>query len=238
MNIRASLTIGLPTTLLLLGGCIIVDGTTNNPSGSAGAGNDTITTVSSSSSSSSSSGSAGSGTGGAGGQGQGGAGVGGGGGTCVGPNDGILDALSCDKLNTKATGNVCGPMKNLEPLANGTCTHGFDIFQRGAFDVLSTCLQGIEGDPVNACDDTQVKKCIDVMYKAACPSQDAATACEGISTTLCIMGETFDTQGCLLDTNPLNTTALQDLANCIADPTSDPDCNKAYTACFAKLFAL
>lgn len=232
MNTRASLTIGLPLSLLLLGGCIIVGGPIDgNSGGSAGfGGGDTVSSSSSSSSS---------GQGGAGGAGgSAGAGVGGGGGgtPCVGPNDGILDQLSCDKLNTQQTGKVCGPNMDLEPLANGTCKHGYTIFQGGAFDVLVKCLQDIPGDKVNACDDTQVSKCVDVMYKNACPSQNAAAACEAIAATLCIAGEVFDTQGCLLDANPLNDAALQALADCI-QMSPEADCNKAYDACFAQLFA-
>ena len=156
---------------------------------------------------------------------------------CAGPEDGILDVLSCDKLNTQATGNICGPNKDLAPLANGTCSHGADIFQSGAFDVLVKCLQGIEGDVANACDDAQVATCVDVMYKGTCPSKDASATCEAIRDSLCVMGEVFDTQGCVLDTNPLKPKALQDIADCISDPMSDPDCNKAYTACFAKVLS-
>lgn len=227
MNTRASLAIGLPSFLLLLGGCIIVD-STNNPSGSGGTGGGDT--------SSSSSGTAGAGVGGAAGMGgQGGSGVGGAGGgsNCVGPNDGVLDALACDALNTQQTGSVCGPNKDLPPLANGTCTHGFKIFQPGAFDELATCLKKIEGDTTNACDDAQVETCVADMYKAACPSQDAAAACDAIASKLCVNGETFDTQGCLLDTNPLNTTALQQLADCITQ-SAQPDCNDAYKDCFAQ----
>ncbi len=230
MNIRASLTFAVPSILLLLGGCIIVPSNGNGSTGGAGGeGNTTQTSTSSSSTGSS--------MGGAGGQGgQGGAGVGGGGGGCAKPEDGILDVNTCAKLNTQATGNVCGPNKDLAPLANGTCTHGVTIFQAGAFDVLAKCLQTIEGDMTNACDDAQVADCVDVMYKAACPSQDSASACEAIGVNLCAAGETFDTQGCLLDTNPLNTKALQALADCITN-SPEPDCNKAYTQCFAEILS-
>lgn len=232
MNTRASLTIAIPFSLLLLGGCIIVGGPIDGNSGGAAGfgGGDTVSSSSSSSSS---------GQGGAGGAGgSAGAGVGGGGGgtPCVGPEDGILDQLSCDKLNTQQTGKVCGPNMDLEPLANGTCKHGHTIFQSGAFDVLVSCLQDISADVANACNDALVSNCVDVMYKAACPSQNAAAACEAIAGQLCIMGEVFDTQGCLLDTHPLNDTALQTLATCI-QMSPEPDCNKAYDACFAELFA-
>lgn len=230
MNIRTSLTFAIPSFLLLLGGCIIVDGNTGTGAtgGSGGEGNSKTTSGSSVSTGSS--------MGGAGGQGTAGAGVGGGGGNCVGPEDGMLDVLSCDKLNTQATGNVCGPGNNVEPLANGTCAHGATIFQAGAFDVLSKCLQGIEGDKTNACDDAQVATCVENMYKAACPSGDAAATCDAISTNLCVGGEIFDTQGCLLDTNPLNTKALQEVADCISQ-SAETDCNKAYTACFAQVLS-
>jgi hypothetical protein len=232
MNTRTSLAIGIPFSLLLLGGCIVIGGPIddNNNGGSAGFGGRDV--VSSSSSSSSSSGQGG--MGGAGGGG--GAGVGGGGTPCVGPNDGILDQLSCDKLNTQTTGKVCGPNMDLEPLANGTCTHGFTIFQGGAFDVLVKCLQEIPGDKANACDDTKVSACVDIMYKNTCPSQNVAAACDAIASQLCIAGEVFDTQGCLLEANPLNDAALQTLADCI-QMSPEADCNKAYDTCIADLFA-
>jgi hypothetical protein len=226
MNIRTSLAFAVPSILLLLGGCIIVPGgSSGSAGGSGGEGNTTKT-------SSSSSASTGSGMGGAGGQGgAGGAGVGGGGGGCVKPSDGILDDLTCDKLNTK--GVTCN---GADALANGTCTHGAKIFQGGAFDVLAKCLQGIEGDIANACNDMKVSDCVDVMYAAACPSQESAVACEAIGTQGCPMGETFDTQGCLLDTNPLNTTALTALVECI-NMSPLPSCNDAYQDCFAKTFS-
>lgn len=228
MNIRASLSIALPSFLLLLGGCIIVDGNTNSSTG--GAGGEGNTTASSTSSSSSSTGSS---AGGAGGQGgSAGAGVGGGGPMCADSNDGILDVLSCDKLNTK--GVTCN---GVDALANGTCSHGFDIFQGGAFDVLVKCLQGIEGDMANACDDSQVEKCVGVMYTAACPSQAAAATCDAIRANLCAAGEPFDTQGCLLDTNPLNTKALQEVADCITNTMPPTTCQADYNACFGKIIS-
>ena len=224
MNTRASLVIGFPAAvILLLGGCIIVDSNPGGFGGSGGTGGDS--TSSSSSSSGSSSSSSGAGMGGAGG-----------GSSCVGPNDGVLDALACDALNTQQAGSVCGPNQDLPPLANGTCTHGFKIFQSGAYDVLATCLKKIEGDKTNACDDAQVAACVDDMYKVACPSQDAAAACESIAQKLCIAGETFDTQGCMLDTNPLNNTALQQIANCITN-SALTDCNDAYKDCFGQVLS-
>jgi hypothetical protein len=231
MNNRALLTFGTPAFLFLLGGCIIV-GNTGNTGGAGGDGGRETVTSSSSSSSSSGQG----GMGGAGGEGgQGGAGVGGGT-SCVGPNDGILDDLTCDKLNTQMTGKVCGPNMDLEPLANGTCTHGFTIFHGGAFDELAKCLQNIPGDATNACNDALVSACVDVMYKSVCSSPNGVAACDAIATQLCIMGEVFDSQGCILDTAPLNDTALKTLADCIT-MSPEPDCNKAYDACFAQLFA-
>jgi hypothetical protein len=212
--------------LLLLGGCIIVDGTTTGgglTGGSGGVGNIDKTT-------SSTSGTSSTGMGGTGGSA--GAGVGGSGAGCVKPQDGILDKNACAALNTQATGNVCGPMNNEAPLANGTCLRGFEIYQAGAADLLAKCLQTIEGDATNACDDAQVAKCVELMYKQACPSTDSATTCELIGNNLCVNGEKFDSQGCLLDTNPLNGAALQELADCISDPNSNPDCNIAYTDCF------
>jgi hypothetical protein len=230
MNTRASLTIGVPAFLLLLGGCIIVDGTTNPTGGLGGNGGST------SMSSSSSSGDGGAGVGGMGGSAGAGVGGSGGGSSCAGPEDGMLTDLTCDTLNTKQTGSVCGPNNDLPPLANGTCTQGAKIFQGGAFDVLAGCLKKIEGDVTNACDDNQVKACVAEMYKAACPSQNAATACESIAANLCVNGETFDTQGCLLDTNPLNNTALQSVADCITN-SAQPDCNDAYKDCFAQVIS-
>ena len=231
MNIRASLFIALPSFLLLLGGCLIIPGNGNGTTGGAGGEGNTIATSSSSSSST------GSGMGGAGGQGgSAGAGVGGGGSMCAKPEDGILDVNACAALNTQATGNICGPNKDLAPLANGTCTHGVDIFQGGAFDVLVKCLQGIEGDMANACDDAQVEKCVGVMYQASCPSPVAAKACDDLSTITCA-GSPFDTQGCLLDTVPLQPKALQDIADCMSDPMSDPNCQKAYDDCFTKVLS-
>jgi hypothetical protein len=226
MNMRTTLTFGVPTFLLLLGGCIIVDGTPNNNTGGAGG-----STTTSSSSGDVGVGGAG---GGAGAGGAGGTAGAGGGSSCVGPEDGKLDSLACDALNTQMTGKVCGPNGDQDPLANGTCTLGAQIYQAGAFDVLATCLKLIEKDPMFACDDKKVGDCVAQMYTAACPSQAAAAACEQISKTLCINMEVFDTQGCMLKTNPLNGTALQDLANCIS-MSPEPDCNKAFTACFDKI---
>lgn len=229
MNMRTTLSIGVPTFLLLLGGCIIVDNTPNNNTG--GSGGNTA------SSSSGDAGRAGAGVGGAGGEGGanvGGAGGAGGGPSCVGPDDGQLDSLACNALNTMMTGKICGPNADQDPLANGTCTLGAQIYQAGAFDVLATCLKLIEGDKVNACDDQQVVDCVKAMYAASCPSQDSAAACQQIGKDLCINMEVFDTQGCLLKTNPLNGTALQDLANCIS-ASPEKDCNVAFTTCFDKI---
>lgn len=223
MNMRTTLTFGVPTFLLLLGGCIIVDSNPNTNTG--GSGGSTTTT------SSSSSGDGGAGVGGTGGGGGAGMGGAGGGTSCVGPEDGQLDSLACDALNTQMVGNVCGPNGDQEPLANGTCTLGAQIYQAGAFDVLATCLKLIEGDKVSACDDKKVGDCVAAMYAAACPSQASAAACEQIGKDLCINMEVFDTQGCLLKTNPLNGTALQDLANCIS-MSPEKDCNVAFSKCF------
>jgi hypothetical protein len=234
MNTRAFLAIGLPAFLVLLGGCIIVDGTTSGSTGS-GAGGAGLT----SSSSSSSSGTAGAGVGGAAGQGgEAGAGNGGAGGgpSCVDDADGMKDLIACETLNTQATGSVCGAGNNEDPLANGLCKYGFEIFQGGAFDVLHACLQKIEGDAVNACDELQVKDCMGKMYVAACPSQDAADACVSIAKNLCINGEIFDTQTCSQQTNPLNSAGLQKVADCITN-SALTDCNDAYKACFDQVFS-
>lgn len=229
MNQRASLTIYLPAFLSLLGGCIIVGGTTGT-GGAGGAGNSTITTTTTSSSSSSSSG-----DGGFGGIGEGGAGVGGGGtGECVTDMDGILDLAACEALNTQTTGNVCGTNKDLAPLANGTCSHGFEIYQRGAYDVLVSCLKTIEGDAVNACNDQLVIDCLGKMYAAACPSADAAAICDAIAMQGCNPGDTFKTQDCLVEINPLNQNGLSKLVDCM-NMSPEPDCNVAYDTCFAQV---
>lgn len=226
MNIRASLTIGLPAFLVLLGGCIIVDGPIDGTtSGSGGNGNDRITTSSSSSSSSSSSG-----MGGAGGVGgEGGAGGGGGSTPCVDDDDGILDAQACNALNTQATGNVCGPNMDLAPAANGTCTRLAEIIQGGAFDVLAKCLQNIPGDPVNACDDSQVADCVKAMYASACPSADGASLCQQFAQQNCT--QPFDTQQCLIDLNPLNAAGLNEMITCV-NMHLNLDCNEAYDMCY------
>lgn len=230
MNHRASLTIGLPAFLLLLGGCIIIDdGNTNPPTG--GTGGDGARDTSSSSSSSSSS----SGMGGMGGQGQGGAGVGGGGGGCVDEKDGVLDLLACDALPTQDTGNVCGQTM-APPPAVGSCTRLFEIVQGGAFDVLATCLKGIPKDLPGACDDSKVAACVDEMYLAACPSTDVADACQLIAGS-CINGDVFDTQGCLLKINPFNSAGISELVNCMNEPTADANCNTAFNDCYGVVFS-
>jgi hypothetical protein len=232
MNHRASLTIGLPAFLLLLGGCIIVDSNPIDQTGGAGGTGNRGDTSSSSSSTSSSSG-----MGGVGGQGTAGAGVGGGGGSCVKDEDGVLDANACNALNTQATGNVCGQTMDQPPPANGSCTRLVQIVQGGAFDVLATCLKGIAGDATNACDNAQVAGCVDKMYKAACPSADAAVTCQAIADQGCNVGDVFDTQQCLIDLNPLNSTGLNELVACMNKPGTDPNCNVAYDTCFAEVFS-
>ncbi|MDC0749824.1 hypothetical protein [Polyangium mundeleinium] len=192
------------------------------------------------------------GSGGVGGQGgEAGAGVGGGGGSggdggsggsCVGPDDATSDVAACDAMNItpkpKGPAASCqgvdanGNPISYDPPGYGTCKRGFEIYTRGAAGVLEDCLSGIGVEPANACDDQQVADCVGKMYSAACPSADAALACQTIATDLCINGEIFDTQGCQLETNPFNSAALQELANCITD-SAEPDCNKAYDGCFA-----
>lgn len=225
MHQRASLSIGLPAVLLFLGGCIIVDGSTSSGgfAGGGGTGNTTKTTASSSSSSS--------GKGGAGGEGtSSNASVGGSGGGCVKEGDGMLDKLSCEKLNTWGKPN-CPDM--FPPLANGTCTRGFEIYQSGAADVLSKCLQGILGDPTNACDTAQVSACVDLMYKSACPDDFIANTCLNTLPQGCNVGTVFDTQTCQQQLNPFNSAAVTELINCMNDlAATEPDCNKAYSTCF------
>ncbi|MDI1452210.1 hypothetical protein, partial [Polyangium sp. 6x1] len=188
---------------------------------------------------------------GAGGQGgEGGAAVGGAGGeggqgggsACVGPDQGTTEVAACDAMNitpkpngpaaqcqgTDGNGNAI----EFDPPGYGTCKRGFEIYTKGAAGVLQSCLSDIGVEPANACDDQQVADCVGKMYAAACPSADAALACETVANDLCINGETFDTQGCQLETNPFNNTALQQLADCITN-SSEPDCNNAYDACFA-----
>ncbi len=231
MNTRLSLTIGLPTFLLLLGGCIIVDGNTGfgGAGGAGGEGNDRSSSSSISSSSSS-------GMGGAGGSNQGGAGVGGGGGSapCAGPNDGILDLLACDALNTQSTGNVCGPNGTDPPTANGACARFFEIIQGGAFDVAARCLQNIPGDPASACDDSKVAACSKEMYAAACPSADAAGLCTQFAQQNCV--QAFDTMQCVLDLTPFNATGLNEMVACM-NMHLDVDCNAAYAICYPEVFA-
>jgi hypothetical protein len=229
MNTRASLTIAIPAFLILFGGCIIPLNIPGADGGAGGAGGDGASKASSSSSSSSS------GQGGAGGQA--GAGGGGSGGGCV-SNGGTHIVDDCKLLALNDVGNKCGPMGTDPPLGFGTCQVGASIFQSGSFDVLYNCLDGIKADAVNACDDAQVSKCVGVMYKSTCASQDSATTCELIATKLCNMGEVFDTQGCLLDTNPLNQTALQTLVNCITDTMPPTTCQADYDACFGKTISI
>ncbi|WP_211365519.1 hypothetical protein, partial [Polyangium fumosum] len=193
------------------------------------------------------------GSGGVGGQGgEAGAGVGGGGGSggeggsggssCVGPDDSTSDVAACDAMNItpkpKGPAATCqgvdanGNPIEYDPPGYGTCKRGFEIYTRGAAGVLEDCLSGIGVEPSNACDDKQVADCVGKMYAAACPSADSALACQTIATDLCINGEIFDTQGCQLETNPFNSAALQELADCITN-SAEPDCNKAYDGCFA-----
>ncbi len=221
-------------TVALTSGCIIVapgDGNSGGSGGSGGTGGD------------GGRGGAG-GTGGVGGTGgEGGAGVGGGG-SCVGPNDGSVEVVACDAMNITPKPNgpaaLCqgtdgnGNAIEYEPPGYGTCKRGFEIYTAGAASVLQVCLADITVEPAVACDETLVGDCVGKMYKAACPSADAALACETIAKDLCINGEIFDTQGCQLQANPLNSTALQDLADCITN-SPETDCNKAYDACFGQL---
>ncbi|MDC3952257.1 hypothetical protein [Polyangium jinanense] len=228
------------TAAALSSGCIIVSDPNNNTGGNGGDGGAGV--------------GASGGTGGTGGQGgtggvggtggTGGTGGEGGGSNCVGPEDGDGSVAACDAMNItpKPEGPAAqcpgtdpnGNPIEFDPPGYGTCKRGFEIYTRGAATVLQNCLSDIGVEPANACDDQQVADCVGKMYGAACPSADAALACETISNQLCINGETFDTQGCQLETNPFNNAALQELANCISD-SALPDCNDAYDACFAQV---
>jgi len=190
------------------------------------------------------------GTGGQGGQGgtggEGGAGVGGSGGgsSCVMPKDGTLTADACNMMNItpapKGSATQCqgtddqGNPITFDPPGYSVCLRGFDIYQAGAADVLQKCLSNISVAPAFACDVALVGDCVGEMYKAACPSTDAADTCDAIAKQLCVNGETFKSQDCMVDTNPFNATALQDLADCITN-SAQPDCNLAYDECFATI---
>ena len=228
MNTRASLTIGLPAFILLLGGCIIVDGTTGvgGAGGAGNTGNDRITSSSSSSSS---------GTGGVGGEGgAGGIGGQGGGSSCAGPNDGMLDLNACAALNTQSTGNVCGPNGDQAPAANGACTRLHTIIQGGAFDVVARCLQNIPGDVASACDDMKVAACVKEMYASACPSQDASNLCLQFAQQNCV--QAFDTMKCVLDLTPFSAAGLNEMITCM-NMHLDVDCNNAYGICYPQVFS-
>ncbi len=217
MQHRASLSFVIPAVLALLGGCIIVPG--NGTGGTGGSGAFTV------SSSSSSSGEGG--QGGAGGQ-AGGVGVGGGSNCVSGP--GLKDIKACDSLNTQ--GVLCGVNMDVPALANDVCVRGSAIYQGVAFDMLHSCFQNIE--KVDACVEKPVTDCLGEIYKSTCPNS-AVAACDSIATKICGV-EPFDTQGCVLDTIPLNDKALQVLADCISG--TDPNvisCQDAYTDCFNKL---
>ncbi|UQA61528.1 hypothetical protein [Polyangium aurulentum] len=226
-------------TAALSSGCIIVgNGTSGGDGGSGGAGVGGRENTG---------GSGGTNVGGAGGEG--GAGVGGAGGqggagggsSCVGPADSDGKTVSsCDtmQITPKPTGpalSICGPTMDEQPPGYGVCKRGFEIYTPGAAATLQGCLDKITVEPANACDMNKVTACVGDMYKAACPSQSAANACEAIAKQICV-NETFDTSGCLLEVNPFSDKALQDLANCIS--MTDPNqvtCQKAYDDCFIEI---
>lgn len=241
MNHRPTLAIGIPAFLMLLGGCIIVQG----PAGGGGAGGDRTSdnATSTGSAGGNAGGAAGAagmgGMGGAGGgvAGQGGAG-GGGGPSCVKPEDGTLGSPACDSLNTQLTGKVCGPMMNEDPPANPTCVRLYSIVQNGAFDVLVGCLKTIPGDATNACNATLVGDCVKEMYARACPSVDAASTCDNIANFGCKAGTVFNSQQCVQDLTPFNAAGLTEIVTCMNNSaTTEPDCNKAYEVCYTDVFA-
>ncbi|WP_206079513.1 hypothetical protein [Polyangium spumosum] len=237
MQSRATFALALTSFLAaaaLASGCIIVsDPNPNNTGGNGGSGGPGVGGTG--------------GTGGVGGQGgEGGAGVGGaggagGGGACVGPDDGTVTVAACDAMNITPAPNgpaaQCqgkdenGNAFTYDPPGYSLCKRGFEIYTDGAADYLQGCLDDIGVEPANACDDQQVADCVGKMYNEACPSADAALACETIAKNLCINGETFESQTCLLQTTPLNNETLQVLADCISE-SAIVDCNEAYKDCF------
>jgi len=229
-------------TAALSSGCIIVgNGTTGGSGGDGGQGGAGV------GGRDNTGGTGGTNVGGAGGEG--GAGVGGAGGQggagggsmCVGPDDNEGKTVSsCEDMNITPKPNgpalsVCGPSADEAPPGYGVCKRGFEIYTPGAAATLQGCLEKITVEPANACDINKVTACVGDMYKAVCAMQAATDACNAIATQIC-PGEAFDTQGCLLEVNPFNDKALQDLANCIsaADP-NQVTCQQAYDDCFADI---
>jgi hypothetical protein len=214
----------------VLSGCVITSGDSNEGGGGSTANNNTGGSNNTGGETT---------TDGGGGSGTtnattGGGGEGGGEPTCTDPAGTGKSVSECEDTNVSSI-NQC-PGNNAPPIADSSCTKGYEIYTQGSWEVLLGCISEIPATIQDACDDPEatdhVVACLTDMYNAACLNPDLKPQCDDIATQC----EGFDATACAADLNPFSQDGLNAYSACLSSPEHENDaCADLHNNCFTEV---
>lgn len=241
---KVSLVLTGLATLALAAGCTIKSVDTSNTSESTTNG---VTSSSSSGAGGAGGASSSVGVGGSGGGASSSVGVGGSGGgapSCYSDTALLnsLDASSCkDTVGIELASDNCGPGYNEIVPGKDVCAMGFEVFTKGAAQVLEACLAEIPAQKPESCDQALVDACVGEMTESACANSGADTLCDSLNTG-CGSEGTFDADlyaACKVQLKPFNQGSLDEFLTCFnSDEQTLNTCADAYYNCLDAALAL